>query len=96
MPGSDPERHATVADVVALFASAKTTHSTEEAFTFLFTLAEELSVGYSTNDLVTCYGQVITAAKKSWTTGSYDEEARQAIENLYEKMSESGCFSSRG
>jgi hypothetical protein len=90
MPGSDPERHATVADVVALFASAKTTHSTEEAFTFLFTLAEELSVGYSTNDLVTCYGQVITAAKKSWTTGSYDEEARQAIENLYEKMSESG------
>ena len=70
---------ATATDVAVLFSAAKSKYGTGVAFSFLFGLAENQAVPLSMDALVTEFGKVTAAAKSSWTTGSYETHAKDAL-----------------
>jgi UDP-glucose:glycoprotein glucosyltransferase len=65
---------ATANEVGILFASIKSKHSSVAAFKFLSSLTE-LPVGYSVDDVISCYVVTITDVTGSWSTSGLREEA---------------------
>lgn len=86
---------ATATDVAVLFSAAKSKYGTGVAFSFLFGLAENQAVPLSVEGLVTEFGKVAAAAKSSWTTGSYETHAKDALKAARGSVEDPGQVQAR-